>query len=155
MFFFFIVLSLPPSVLHWHHEDANLLSEYGPIQLYFLRKGIIYVSSFLLYVQEFGHYSRLSRLNILNGEQLWSYIGYLSTQRKAQSFFFFFPPLNSRSGWLSTEIYFSCSIPKLRDIRLSGLVINGLSPICRELLIIADFPQLNRFISIFGKIFLY
>ena len=53
VFFFFLLLSFPLSVLQWHHDGGNFFSEYDRSDWLFNVGYYLEVSSSLLYVQEF------------------------------------------------------------------------------------------------------
>jgi hypothetical protein len=55
VFFFFLLLSLPSSVLQWHH-GGNFFSEYDQFNWLFYLGYYLEVSSSLLYVQELVDY---------------------------------------------------------------------------------------------------
>ena len=55
VFFFFLLLSLPSSVLQWHHEGGNFFSEYERSNWFFYVGYYLEVSSSLLYGQELFH----------------------------------------------------------------------------------------------------
>ena len=59
VFFFSLLLSLPSSVLEWHHEEGNVSSEYVQSKWLFYVGYYLEVSSSLLYDQELVHYITL------------------------------------------------------------------------------------------------
>ena len=56
-FLFFLLLSLPSSVLRWHQEEGNFFLEYDESNWLFYAVYYLEMSSSVLYVKEFVHYS--------------------------------------------------------------------------------------------------
>ena len=55
MFLFFLLFSLMPSVLQWHHEEGNFFSEFDQPNRFFYAGYYLEAFSFPLYVQELHH----------------------------------------------------------------------------------------------------